>query len=160
MKPLRCKTFEELRADLMASPDPLQRPLDMVGTSTYAPLAWTVPGVYRLRVVDPASSCYGQQYVGAAANVRKRIMRHLWGGHDRWEDHPEIMPTQMEARALSLFPHGVLSNDLANAEAHWMRLLKPVLNRHWRRSYRNATKKLLILPSEPPYQEHFLLSGF
>lgn len=155
MNLLRCKTFEELRAEVLAAPDPLQRPLDMVGSSTYAPLAWTVPGVYRLRVVDPESPLFGEQYVGAAQNVRKRMMEHLWRGQLYWDDRHDILRSQMEARALSLFPNGISKSDLADAEVHWMRLLRPSLNKHWRRGYKNA--KSHLPPCPPPYQEHFRL---
>ena len=88
------------------------RSLDIEVTNRFAlPGNWMRPGIYQLWVGD-------QSYIGKARDVRKRLHTetgHKWANFDR-------------CRVLSLFDDSISDRDLNNAEAYWIKLLRPELN--------------------------------
>ena len=86
------------------------RSLDIEVTNRFAlPGNWMRPGIYQLWVGD-------QSYIGKARDVRRRVFNnHKWGDFNR-------------CRVLSLFDDSISDRDLNNAEAYWIKLLRPELN--------------------------------
>ena len=87
------------------------RDLDIEVTCRYAiPANWMRPGIYQLWVGD-------QSYIGKGMNVRRRLM----GSHKFGDSFDRC-------RVLSLFDEGISAKELNNAEAYWIKLLRPQLN--------------------------------